>query len=101
MQFEWDDSKNERNIATHGIDFGDVEAMFGYLLLTSLDERFDYGEDRWVSIGMLGPGYAVVIWTERDAAIIRIISARRANKDERQRYETYLAHQLGASPRDG
>jgi uncharacterized DUF497 family protein len=101
VQFEWDDIKNERNIANHGIDFADVEAVFDNLLLTNLDERFDYGEDRWVSIGMLGPGYVVVIWTERDAAIIRIISARRANKDERQRYETHLANQLGAASSGG
>jgi uncharacterized DUF497 family protein len=47
--------------------------MFEYSILTSLDERFDYGEDRWISIGMLGPGYAVVVWTEHDDDIIRII----------------------------
>lgn len=97
MQFEWDEAKNDRNITTHGIDFVDVAVMFQYPMLTSLDERFEYGEDRWISIGMLGPGYAVVVWTERDENTIRIISARRANKDERRRYEAYLTNQLGTS----
>lgn len=72
MQFEWDETKNEVNITHHNIDFADVGAMFEHLMLTRLDDRFDYGEDRWISIGMLGPGYAVVVWTERDEDVIRI-----------------------------
>ncbi len=64
-------------------------------MLTKLDDRFEYGEERWVSIGMLGPGCAVVVWTERNEDVVRIISARRANNNERRRYETYLKNQLG------
>lgn len=101
MQFDWDEAKNERNILHHGIDFVDVVQMFAYPLLTDLDDRFEYGEDRWISIGMLGPGIAVVIWTERDGDTIRIISARKANSYERRRYQYYLANQLGASSNDG
>lgn len=95
MQFVWDVDKNEQNITKHGIDFADIPTMFTYLLLTNRDDRFDYGEERWISIGILGPGYVVVIWTERDADTIRIVSARRANKNERQQYESYLKNQLG------
>lgn len=95
MQFEWDEAKNEQNIAHHGIDFVDVGMMFAYVMLTRLDDRLEYGEERWISIGMLGPGRAVVVWTERDEEVVRIISARRANKDERRRYETHLKNQLG------
>lgn len=95
MQFEWDETKNETNLKYHEIDFADVGALFEYLMLTRLDDRLDYGEERWISIGMLGPGYAVVVWTERDEDTIRIISARRANKDERRQYETHLKNQLG------
>jgi len=95
MQFEWDEAKNERNIAIHQIDFADVGTLFAYPFLNDIDDRIDYGETRWISIGMLGPGVAVVVWTERDGDIIRIISARKANKDERRRYETFLANQLG------
>ena len=55
-------------------------------MLTDLDERMEYGEDRWVSIGMLSQLTVVVVWTERDNDTIRIISARKANKHERRRF---------------
>jgi hypothetical protein len=66
--------------------------MFDNSMLIELDERFDYGEDRWIGIGFLGNGVAVVIWTERQNNIVRIISARRANRYERQRLEQYLTY---------
>ena len=64
--------------------------MFDSPMLIELDDRFDYGEDRWFGIGFLGNGVAVVIWTERQGDVIRIISARRANRYERQRFKKYL-----------
>ena len=97
MLFEWDDAKNERNIQQHSIDFLDVPALFDGPMLTERDGRMDYGEDRWVSIGMLSTVTAVVVWTERDGDIIRLISARKANKHERQRYEAYLTNRLGST----
>lgn len=95
MQFEWDDAKNERNIHRHKIDFADVPMVFNGPLLTDLDERFAYGEDRWISIGLLATLPVVVVWTERGSDTIRIISARKANKHERQRYEAYITNRLG------
>lgn len=65
MQFEWDEAKNLENIRKHEIDFADVPAMFERPMLIELDDRFNYGEDRWFGIGFLGNGIAVVIWTER------------------------------------
>jgi uncharacterized protein len=61
-------------------------------MLMELDQRLNYGEDRWFGIGFLGAGVAVVIWTERQENIIRIISARRANRYERQRLQEYLSY---------
>jgi len=92
MQFEWDEAKNLENIRKHKIDFADVPTMFDGSMLIELDNRFDYGEDRWIGIGFLRNGVAVVIWTERQGDVIRIISARRANKYERQRFEEYLSY---------
>ncbi len=92
MQFEWDEAKNIENICKHEIDFADVPAMFDGEMLIELDERFDYGEDRWFGIGFLGLGVAVVIWTERKSNIIRIISARRANRHEQRKFEQYLSY---------
>jgi uncharacterized DUF497 family protein len=61
--------------------------MFDGKMLIELDDRFDYGEDRWFGIGFLGSGIAVVVWTERQQNVFRIISARRAN-----RHEQYLSY---------
>jgi len=97
MNFEWDEVKNETNIQRHAIDFADVPALFNTLLLTELDDRFDYGENRWLSIGLLGQVVVVVVWTDRDVDTIRIISARKANSNERKRYEAYLTNRLGTS----
>ncbi|MBW4454087.1 MAG: BrnT family toxin [Nostoc indistinguendum CM1-VF10] len=66
--------------------------MFDSTMLIELDNRFDYGEERWLGIGFLSNGVAVVIWTERQSDVIRIISARRANRYERQRFEQYLTY---------
>lgn len=90
MEFDWDEDKNEINIRLHGIDFADVPGVFSAPMLTDLDDRIDYGEDRWVSIGMLSSLTVVVVWTERDHDIVRLISARKDNKYERQRYASYL-----------
>ena len=92
MQFEWDEAKNLENICKHEIDFADVPEIFEGSMLIELDDRFDYGEDRWFGIGFLGNGVAVVVWTERQNDVIRIISARRANRYERQRLEQYLSY---------
>ncbi|MEH2297877.1 MAG: BrnT family toxin [Nostoc sp.] len=76
----------------HRIDFADVPGMFKNSMLIELDERFDDGEDPWIGIGFLGNGVAVVVWTERQNNIVRIISARRANRYECQRLEQYLTY---------
>jgi uncharacterized protein len=91
MRFEWDEAKNLENIRNHQIDFADVSEMFESSMLIEPDDRFDYGEDRWLGIGFLGNGIAVVVWTERRGDVIRVISARRANRHERQRFEKYLS----------
>ena len=64
--------------------------MFDREMLIELDDRFDYGEYRWFGIGFLGLGIAVVVWIERKNNIIRIISARRANRHEQRKFEQYL-----------
>ena len=92
MQFEWDEAKNLENIRKHEIDFADVSKMFDSPMLIEPDTRFDYGEDRWFGIGFLGNGIAVIVWTERQNNVMRIISTRRANRYERQRLEQYLSN---------
>ncbi len=91
MQFEWDEEKNLENIRKHKIDFADVPGMFSSPMLINLDEREEYGETRWIGIGLLRNLVAVVVYTERGQYTIRIISARKANRNERKRYSENVA----------
>jgi uncharacterized DUF497 family protein len=61
--------------------------MFNHPMLTLLDDREDYGEERWVGIGWVQQLIAVVIYVERHENTIRIISARKATKREVCHYE--------------
>ena len=97
MNFEWDRLKNEANIAKHNLDFTDAPRIFELPLRISLDERQDYGEDRWVGLGMLDGRVVVVVFTEPDEDTIRIISLRKALPYERKLYEQYLKNELGES----
>ena len=86
MRYEWDDAKNRANIRKHGIDFIDVPSMFRHPMVTFLDQKQDYGEERWIGIGILGTVSAVVVFTEPKENTIRIISARKATKHEEKIY---------------
>jgi uncharacterized protein len=89
MVFEWDSAKNEANIAKHGIDFEDAIGIFEGPVLERPDERRDYGESRFIAFGILDDREIAVVYTIR-ATRHRIISARRASKNERKEYrDTY------------
>jgi len=87
MRFAWDEQKNAANIRKHGLGFADAEAVFAQRMLYILDERHDYGEERWNGIGLLGLRVVVVVFTEPYRNTIRIISLRKATPHERIRYE--------------
>jgi uncharacterized protein len=90
MRYEWDETKNRLNIRKHGIDFLDVPFMFQHPMVTFLDRRQDYGEDRLIGIGILKTIVAVVVFTEPAADAIRIISARKATKHEEAIYRNEI-----------
>ena len=93
MRFEWDERKNAANIRKHKIDFADVPAVFDGPLLVAYDDRRDYGEDRWIGIGVLrGIIVVVVVFSEYGEDTIRIISARKANRYEQRRYREYFQY---------
>ena len=87
MKFEWDEGKRRQNRRVHKIDFEDVPSMFAKPMLTRLDEREDYDEERWIGLGLLHNFVAVVVYVERPDDMIRIISARKATGHERRQYE--------------
>jgi len=96
MRFEWDESKNAENIRKHGLDFADTWQVFQNSMLVKLDDREDYGEDRRIGIGIISSGIVVVfIFTEKEQETIRMISMRKATKNEHTRYEKAIKDKLG------
>ncbi|OQX24512.1 MAG: hypothetical protein BWK80_20430 [Desulfobacteraceae bacterium IS3] len=95
MQFEWDEQKRKTNLRKHGFDFRDAWKVFNSPMLAAHDDRYDYGEDRWIGIGMLEGRIVVVIFTEHEDNTIRIISMMKALTHERIRYEEHLRNRLG------
>lgn len=95
MELEWDESKNRTNIRKHGLDFADAAEMFDGPVLVRPDTREDYGEERWIGIGLIAGRTAFVVFTEPYPSTIRIISLRKANHEERQEYECAIKDGLG------
>jgi uncharacterized DUF497 family protein len=85
MEFAWDESKRVSNLRKHSIDFSDVPAVFRRAIVTVEDDRFDYGEERFVTFGMLQGHVVAIVHTESEN-YIRIISARKATKYEQKTY---------------
>lgn len=81
--FEWDKFKSEANLAKHGIDFEDASAIFYRPIVLRRSDR--HNEERWIAIGALEARFIAVVFTRR-AEVIRIISARRARKNEESEY---------------
>lgn len=96
MRFEWDPLKNERNIKKHGFDFADAWEVFENPLLAKPDMRRDYGEERWIGIGSMHshPITVVLIFTLKEPDIVRIISMRKASRDERKSYEKAIKDRM-------
>ena len=91
MKFEWDEAKNRSNIRKHGFDFADAPEVFLGPLLARPDSREDYyGEERWIAIGLFRERIVVLAFAQRAAEIIRIISFRKADRDEREAFEKAL-----------
>jgi len=84
MNFTWDEDKRQRNLKKHGLDFADAYKVFQGATFTFEDIRFEYHEQRFVTIGIL-EDVVVVVHTETEDEI-RIISMRKASKHEQQLY---------------
>lgn len=94
-QFEWDEEKNLINIKKHQISFTEASEIFNYPIITKIDNRYDYNEKREISLGKLNNEIIVVmVHTDRNKKI-RIISARKANRNERKIYNNFLGIDYG------
>ncbi len=91
MRFEWDDAKSAANRTKHGLSFETACEVFDDPLHLSVPDRVVDGEQRWQTMGAIG-GIVIVIvahtWRDDgDDEVVRIISARKATKQERKAYE--------------
>ncbi|MFZ0798473.1 MAG: BrnT family toxin [Terriglobales bacterium] len=86
LSCEWDEGKNAANIKNHGIDFLDAALIFENPTLEAVDDREDYGEVRYIAFGLSVETVLQVVYTWRGANVIRIISARKANRYDAEKY---------------
>jgi uncharacterized DUF497 family protein len=85
MRYEWDEAKPRINLTRHGIDFLHVAQVFDGLTLDLNDNRYDYGETRLFTLGLLNGEVVAISYTQRDD-LIRLITARRASRNEEITY---------------
>ena len=85
MIFEWDERKRCSNLHKHGLDFEGCAEVFAGPTITWVDGRFDYGEMRFRTLGLL-KGRVVIIAHTESGEFVRIISFRKARKNEQAHY---------------
>ena len=87
-RYEWDEAKNAGNVEKHkGFELSDGIAVFlDNAKVIKKDERFDYGESRYIVIGNVDGTVLFVCFTPRGFFKRRLISVRRASKQERREY---------------
>ena len=86
FEFEWDEAKARINLEKHKVSFLTAAAVFGNERLERIDDREEYGELRWIALGRVDEEVYRVVFTWRGENLIRLISAQKASKDEREIY---------------
>ncbi|WBK01079.1 BrnT family toxin [Methylocystis parvus] len=86
LQFEWDEEKAAINLAKHGVSFLRAAAAFANELLEKIDVREDYGETRIIALGRVDVDVYRIVYTWRGEGMVRLISAQKASKHEREIY---------------
>lgn len=87
----WDEAKRRANLRKHGLDFVDAEAVFDGVTYTYEDDRLAYGEQRFVTLGLLRAVVISIVHTE-EGDHIHVISMRKATKHEREIYFESIAN---------
>jgi uncharacterized DUF497 family protein len=89
MVTTWDEAKRAKTFAERGLDFADAENVFAGKHFDRADDRREYGEPRFITIGYLNDRFVVVTWTLRDGGR-RIISMRYGHGQEEERFREHL-----------
>lgn len=88
--FSYDPAKRECTLLERGLDFDRAAELFAGHHFTAEDIRKDYEEQRWITVGKIDGRMVVTVWTPRGASERRIISMRKANEREKERYGYFL-----------
>ena len=91
MEFTWSEAKRAANLKAHGLDFVDAPRVFEGVTYTFEDDRFSYGEQRFVTLGLLAGIPVSAVHTETDHEI-RIISFRKATNREASIFFNEIQH---------
>ena len=86
LQFEWDEDKAARNLAKHGVSFFTAAGIFAHEIVERIDDRENYGELRFIALGRAETEVYRVVYTWRGEGLIRIITAQKAGRHEREAY---------------
>jgi uncharacterized DUF497 family protein len=86
LQFEWNEDKAAQNLAKHGVSFLAAAEIFANEIIERIDDREDYGELRFIALGRVEADIYRVAYTWRGEKVIRIITAQKASKYEREIY---------------
>jgi uncharacterized DUF497 family protein len=89
MEITFDDHKRSKTLEERNLDFVDASIVFEDTHYTIVDDRCDYGEDRYITFGQLNCRSVIIVWTPKNDGR-RIISMRHANDRERSRYRAAL-----------
>jgi len=89
MQFEWDENKRQQNLLKHDIDFIRINEIWSGRVVECSSPQVQHGETRYVAIGELDGRYVTVIYTWRGQTR-RIISARKARRNEKENYQNEI-----------
>jgi len=89
MDIVWNEPKRQSNLVKHGLDFADAAQVFAGPTLTTEDASFDYGEQRFNTLGLMGVKVVCICHTETDDEI-RVISMREAENHEIEQLFSYL-----------
>jgi uncharacterized DUF497 family protein len=89
MNIRFDQAKRDKTLEERGLDFARADEIFAGQHLTRIDNRQGYGEDRYITAGMLDGRIVIMVWTPRGETC-RIISMRKANEREIKRLQAHL-----------
>jgi uncharacterized DUF497 family protein len=89
---EWDENKRKVNLEKHGIDFRDIVEAFDGVTIEASDDGSRFGEIRTIALGEVHGHVLAIVYTMR-GVVRRIISVRKASRDERSQYQEALRRQ--------